>query len=116
MDTIYAYNSLRLNINKNHIVSAFQEGILNDAKFVPSIEADPNPHMDAEAGNDVDAAEVLQEGEDCVVSQYEDEPLDDSSADELPEEMPSMRRPRQAHNLTYDARLAQIYQASINKT
>jgi hypothetical protein len=46
IDTIYAYNSLMLNINKNHIVSAFQEAILNDAKLVPSIHQDPNPKME----------------------------------------------------------------------
>jgi len=113
IDTIYAYNNLMLNIDKHHIVSAFQEAILNDARFVPSIDKDPNPKMDVDASDELEPAE--EESEASVLSQYEDEPIDESSADELPEEMPSMRRPRQAHNLAYDARMAQIYQASINK-
>ena len=104
-------------INKQHIVRAFSESILMDAARVLSIENNPNPRT--EDGTDVEP-DKLDQSDDAVdeltVSQYEDEPLDESSADELPEEMPSMRRPRQAHNVAYDSRMAQIYQSAIIKS
>ena len=96
---------------------AFSESILLDAARVPSIENDPNPQP--KDGMDVET-DRLDQSEDAVdggtVSQYEDEPLDEFSGDELPEEMPSMRRPRQAHNVAYDSRIAQIYQSTIIKS
>ena len=68
------------------IVSAFSDSILMDAARVPSIENDPNPHlqefMDIELEEDT--------ADDSTVGQYEDEPVEESSADELPEEMPSI--------------------------
>jgi hypothetical protein len=42
------------------------------------------------------------------VEQYEDEPVDElSDLDDFPLPMPTMRRPRQAHNQAHDAQLAQ---------
>jgi hypothetical protein len=117
LDTIYAYNQLMLNIDKKLIIEAFSESILADARHVPSIENDPNPHP--KEAMDVETSEgdlVEDDNDEIKVEQYEDEPLDESSGDEIPEEMPSMRLPRQAHNVAYDTRMAQIYQASIIKS
>ena len=116
IDTIYAYNNLMLNIDKKHIIAAFQEAILNDAKFVLPIDRDPNPKMDVESSEKSELDE--EESEVDIVSQYEEQPLEEETSEDelvLPEEMPNMRRPRQAHNLAYDARMAQIHQASMNK-
>jgi transposase len=112
-ETVYAYNVLMQNINKSHIVSAFNEAILYDAKSVPSIENDPHPKP--KEAMDVESSQTEQDDEldDSSLRQYEDEPLDESSGDEIPEEMPSMRRPRQAHSVARDAQLAQAYQSNI---
>jgi hypothetical protein len=116
IDTIYAYNQLMLNINKIHIVRAFSESILVDAATVPSIENDPNPLPKEAMAIESSGLEQLEDTvDDGTVGPYEDEPVDESSGDEIPEEMPSMRRPRQAHNVAYDSRMAQIYQSIINK-
>jgi hypothetical protein len=116
LDTIWAYNQLMLNINKQHIVSAFKEAILMDAQKVPTIEDDPNPQpkeaMDVETSQ-TDQSE--EPDEEIIVNQYEDEPVDESSGDEMPVEMPTMRRPRLAHNVAYDAQLAQVYQSNITR-
>jgi len=117
VDTVYAYNQLMTSINKQHIVRAFSESILMDAARVPPIENDPNPHLKDDMEVETDKLDQSDDTvDDMTVSQYEDEPLDESSADELPEEMPSMRRPRQAHNVAYDSRMAQIYQSTIIKS
>jgi hypothetical protein len=114
IDTIHAYNHLMLNINKDQIVSAFKEAILMDAKRVPSIEEDPNPKpkeaMDVDSSQSDDPDEL---DDSITVSQYEDEPLDESEWDEIPVEMPAMRRPRQAHNVAYDAQIARIHQSTF---
>ena len=102
VDTVNAYNQPMSSIYQSHIVRAFSESILLDAA----------EHWNRES-MDVESSQLDQ---DSTVSQYEDEPVDGSSADELPEEMPSMRRPRQAHNVAYDSRMAQIYQSSIIKS
>jgi hypothetical protein len=116
IETIYAYNQLMLNINKKHIVSAFSESILLDAASVSSIENDPNPKLKEAMDVETSEPDQLEETDDEVAdSQYNDEPLEESSGDEIPEEMPSMRRPRQAHNVAYDSRMAQIYQSSITR-
>ena len=79
----FMHNQLMQNINKKHIVSAFSESILMDAASVPSIENDLNPHT--REAMEVESDEIDQA--DDAVSQNADEPLDESSEDEIPEEM-----------------------------
>jgi hypothetical protein len=115
IDTVYAYNQLMLSINKKLIIDSFNESILRDARIVPSIDKDPNP-MPQQVNPEkekIEENETDESNDDDNVNLFEDDVQQEESADELPEEMPIMRRPRQAHNVAYDARMAQIYQSSI---
>jgi transposase len=112
--TVCAYNELMRTIDPKLIVSAFKEAILTDAARVPTIADDPNPKP--EEAMDVDSSQQDQIDaldDEIIVDQYEDEPLDDLSEDEIPVQMPSMRRPRQAHSVAYDAQVAHAYQSNI---
>jgi hypothetical protein len=106
-------------IKRQLIVDAFQEAILNDAKFVPSRDDDPNPNPPPDNSKDeieVDVAE--EESDDEELEQYEDDAIADLSEQEyeLASELPSFRLPRRAQSNAYNAQAAQNMQYNISKS
>ena len=113
LQAIIAYNAMMKGIEKKHIVNAFREAILEDAKSVISKEDDPNPDPKAADGKDEEKEDEEDDSDELDHDRDEDLPTEESSEDEIPEQMPSTRHPRTAQSVAYNGRVARKLQYNI---